>query len=106
MMKSDRICRVYVGEAGTKRSGDYAISSPVTSLQVLEASRLAAVAAAAAAAARQHAFYDRVHNLSMPAGDDRHPSSQPDAGCGSTDHSHSGAFRPVATRFHPYDRRL
>jgi len=81
-----------------------AASSPVTSLQVLQASRLAT----AAAAARQHAFYDRVLNLSRPAaeGDDRHASSQPDARCSSTDLGHSGAFSSVSTRFHPYDSRL
>jgi len=74
----------------------------VTSLQVLQASRLAA-----AAAGRQHAVYDqRVLNLSVSTapGDERQASPQ------STDHSHAAAaaaFRPVpAARFHPYDRPL
>jgi len=100
---------VSVGEAATnKGSTDYAesvTSSPVTSLQVLQASRLAA----AAAAARQHAFYSRVLSMSRPAGaggDDSHACSAQSASarCPST---HAGVFLPVsAERFHPYDRRL
>jgi len=68
-------------------------SSPVTSLQVLQASRIAA----AAAAARQHAFYSRTLGVSRQAGDDR---------CLSTDPVRTGAFYPVSVPFHPYEGRL
>jgi len=93
---------VRTGEIETKCSGDYS-ESPVTSLQVLQASRLAA----AAAAARQHAFYSRVLGMSRPASDDHRGSPQPAVLCStSTDSVNSAAFRPVSARFHPYDRRL
>jgi len=88
----------------------------VTSLQVLEAGRLAvAAAAAAAAAARQRALYSRLLDLSSPgtpAGDERASPAQSAAGRQptSTDRScRSGAFcrvEPGPPTFHPYYRRL
>jgi len=95
---------VCTGKTMTKCTGDYAVSmasSSVTSLHVLQASRLAA--AAAAAVARQHAFYSRVLGMSRPAGDDHHALRQAAARCTSTDPVNSGPFRSVSTRFHPYD---
>jgi len=73
-------------------------SSQMTSLQVLQASRLAA----AAASARQQAFYGRVLGMSIQAAND-HALPQPVSKTLSTDLVKSGAFRPVHMRFHPYD---
>jgi len=108
----------------------------MTSLQALEASRLATAAAAAAAASGQHAFYSELRDgwtarTRSPGGDERLATSVFQAAAGVDDASsqpaaagrpstvvdqsiHAAAAAAVAAQhafrrvepFHPYDRRV